>query len=140
MAQELYMVGLIVKDMPTALAFYRLLGVAIPERSETQLHVEVKMGSGLTFFLDSQPGRWDPLFGGQVEAQASIRSNQYPSLLEFYLKERSTLEAKFKELVDAGHQAFREPYATAFGMIFAMVKDPDGNTVLLSADAPAQQT
>jgi hypothetical protein len=60
-------------------------------------------------------------------------------ILEFYLNEQAALEAKYAELIDCGYQGFREPYATSFGMYFAMVKDPDGNTVLLSADAAPGQ-
>ena len=135
MALELYMLGLIVRDMPTALAFYRCLGLAIPEGSEAQAHVEIKMGNGMTFFLDSKPGRWDPQFGSELEARPDAAGKQYPVLLEFYLGPQAALEAKYRELLDHGYQGFREPYATSFGMYFAMVKDPDGNTVLLSADA-----
>ena len=139
MALELYMLGLIVQDMPTALAFYRRLGLAIPDGSETQSHVEIKMGSGLTLFLDSKPTRWDPKFGTQSDAKPSAAEDRYPVILEFYLKEQAALEAKYTELTESGYQGFREPYATSFGMYFAMVKDPDGNTILLSADAAPKE-
>ena len=62
MALELYMLGLIVQNMGRSLEFYRRLGLAIPEGSEEQTHVQIKMGSGLTFFLDSNPSRFDPGF------------------------------------------------------------------------------
>jgi catechol 2,3-dioxygenase-like lactoylglutathione lyase family enzyme len=137
MALELYMIGLIVKDMPTALTFYRRLGLDIPEASDTQAHVEIKMGN-MTFFLDSKPERWDPGFGKQPDSDLQPASAYYPSILEFYLKEQSTLEAKFTELVNFGYEGFRAPYLTSFGMCFAMIKDPDGNTILLSADAAPQ--
>src|SRR2546429_9666186 len=65
MALELYMLGLVVQDMGVSLEFYRRLGLAIPEGSEGKTHVEVKMGSGLTFFLDSDPARWGPKFVGE---------------------------------------------------------------------------
>ena len=139
MALELYMLGLIVRDMPTALAFYRRLGLAIPDGSETQSHVEVMMGSGMTFFLDSRPARWDPSFGTLSDPERSAASDRYSVILEFYLKERATLEAKYTELIDYGYQGYREPYVTPFGMYFAMIKDPDGNTILLSADAAPNQ-
>ena len=135
MALELYMLGLIVQDMPTALAFYRRLGLAIPDDSETQSHVEIKMGSGMTFFLDSGPARWDPGFGAQSDPERSAAGDRYSVILEFYLKEQAALEAKYAEMVGYGYQGYREPYLTSFGMYFAMVKDPDGNTILLSADA-----
>jgi hypothetical protein len=62
MGLDLYMLGLVVQDMPRSLAFYRRLGLAIPEGSDNETHVQVKMGSGLTFFLDADPRRWDPAF------------------------------------------------------------------------------
>jgi uncharacterized glyoxalase superfamily protein PhnB len=143
MALELYMLGLIVQDMPTALAFYRCLGLDIPEGSETQSHVEIKMGSGMTFFLDSRPTRWDPRYGAQAGDQAGGAGDRYPVILEFYLQDQAALHAKYTELTERGYQGFREPYPTSFGMYFAMIKDPDGNTILLSADAapkdPASQ-
>jgi catechol 2,3-dioxygenase-like lactoylglutathione lyase family enzyme len=138
MALELYMIGLIVKDMPAALAFYRRLGLAIPDGSETKSHVEIKMGSGLTFFLDSRPEGWDPKFDPHIVSESRPAGTNYPHLLEFYLNGQATLEAKYAELVAYGYEGFREPYRTTFGMVFAMVKDPDGNTILLSAEAAAQ--
>lgn len=139
MALELYMLGLVVQDMPTALKFYRRLGLAIPDGSEKQSHVEVKMGSGLTFFLDSNPARWDPGFGKQPDQERREVADRYPVILEFYLEERAAVAAKYAELIDFGYQSYREPYITSFGMYFAMVKDPDGNTILLSADAAQDQ-
>jgi catechol 2,3-dioxygenase-like lactoylglutathione lyase family enzyme len=135
MALELYMLGLIVHDMPRALEFYRRLGLDIPDGSEKRTHVEIKMGSGLTFFLDSNPVRWDPGYGAQSGAERDDAPDRYPTILEFYLKEQATLTAKYNELIGFGYQGYREPYETSFGMYFAMVKDPDGNTILLSADA-----
>ena len=38
------------------------------------------------------------------------------------------------ELTGFGYQSQRAPYETSFGMYFAMIKDPDGNTILLSGD------
>lgn len=139
MALELYMVGLIVKDMAAAVTFYRRLGLAIPEGSEAKPHVQIKMESGLTLFLDTKPWRWDPQFGDAVEPQ-STAGNGYPFMLEFYLKEQAVLEAKYAEMVAYGYEGFREPYLTPYGMYFAMVKDPDGNTILLSADPASSET
>lgn len=133
MALELYMIGLIVQDMTKSLEFYRRLGVAIPEGSEGQTHVEVKMGSGLTFFLDSKPSRWDPNFVRKNDSERAGIPGNYPSILEFYLEERAILDAKYTELIGAGYQSHQAPYETSFGMYFAMINDPDGNTILLSA-------
>ena len=134
MALELYMVGLIVQDMGKSLEFYRRLGLEIPEGSEQKTHVEIKMGSGLTFFLDSRPARWDPSFVNSAESGHTEAADGYPTVFEFYLKMRAAVEAKYAELTTFGYQSQRAPYATTFGMCFAMVKDPDGNTILLSGD------
>jgi uncharacterized glyoxalase superfamily protein PhnB len=124
---ELYMVGVTVEDMPKAVEFYRRLGVAIPEGSENKQHVEVRM-SGLTFFLSTKAinARWDP---ARTEA-----SGGYRIILEFYLETREAVDAKYAELIGYGYQSHVAPFETPFKMYFAMVNDPDGNTILLSGE------
>ncbi len=139
MALELYMLGLIVQDMGKSLEFYRRLGLAIPEGSEEKTHVEVKMGNGLTFFLDSNHARWDPRFVRRDDPERMEASDGYRSILEFYLKTRDAVDAKYTELTGFGYQSHRAPYKTSFGMYFAMIKDPDGNIILLSGDLEANQ-
>jgi len=127
MALELYMIGLSVQDMDKSLEFYRRLGLAVPEGSAEQQHVEVKMRGELTFFLDTRTiPRENP---GSGETADNCRM-----ILEFYLKKRAAVDAKYTELVSAGYQSYRAPVETPFGMYFALVDDPDGNTILLSAD------
>jgi catechol 2,3-dioxygenase-like lactoylglutathione lyase family enzyme len=134
MALDLYMVGLIVADMGKALEFYRRLGLEIPEGSEQHSHVQIKMGTGLTFFLDSNPTRWDPQFTKDADAARKPSSACYQSLLEFYLETQTTVEEKYAELTSLGYHGQRAPYANGFGMCFALIQDPDGNTILLSGD------
>ena len=134
MALELYMLGLIVQDMRRSLEFYRRLGLAIPQGSEEKTHVEIKMGSGLTFFLDSNPSRWDSRYVRREDAEHMEPSDSYRSILEFYLKTRDAVDAKYTELTGLGYQSYRAPYETPFGMRFAMIADPDGNVILLSGD------
>ncbi len=138
MALELFMIGLIVQDMNAALEFYRRLGLAIPEQSEEKTHVEVKMGE-LTFFLDSRPARWDPRFVQNNHSEHLEASDSYPAIYEFYLKTRDAVVEKYTELTNFGYQSHRAPYETSFGMCFAMIKDPDGNVILLSGDLKAKK-
>jgi len=140
MALELYMLGLIVRDMRASLEFYRRLGLALPEGSEAKTHVEVKMGSGLTFFLDSRPARWDPVFAAPDGSGDTGAADGYRSILEFYLKTREAVDAKYAELTTLGYRGYRPPYDTSFGMRFAMIKDPDGHTILLSGDLEEHAT
>lgn len=92
------------------------------------------MGNGLTFFLDSKPSRWDPNFVRPDDPGRMEASDGYRSVLEFYLKTRDAVDAKYNELIGFGYQSHRAPYETPFGMCFAMINDPDGNTILLSGD------
>jgi catechol 2,3-dioxygenase-like lactoylglutathione lyase family enzyme len=122
MSLELYMVGAMVKDMDKALEFYRRLGVAFPEESKGKDFIGVKMGSGLTFFVTTMP---DPA--------RVAPSGGYRILLEFNLQTREAVKAKYREMLDFGYESYREPFETPFGALFAMINDPDGNTILLSA-------
>lgn len=121
------MVGVIVEDMTRAVEFYRRLGVDIPEGSEELEHVEVTM-SGLTFFLatTSANARWDP-------TTRDAPSGSYRMILEFYVETAAALDAKYEELTGYGYESHCAPYDVTPELRFAMVDDPDGNTVLLSA-------
>ncbi len=123
---ELYMVGVVVADMARAVQFYRRLGVAIPEDSERNEHVEVRM-SGITFFLATRRSnaRWDPA--------ATSPSGGYRIVLEFYLKTTQALDAKYAEMIGFGYESHSAPSDVSPELRFAMVNDPDGNTILLSA-------
>jgi catechol 2,3-dioxygenase-like lactoylglutathione lyase family enzyme len=140
MALELYMLGLVIQDMDKSLEFYRRLGLAMPEGSEKKSHVEIKMGNGLTFFLDSNPSLWDPRFTPRGDPGRLEASGNYHSILEFYLKTREAVQAKYNELTGFGYQSHCDPYETSFGMYFAFINDPDGNTILLSGDLVENET
>jgi predicted enzyme related to lactoylglutathione lyase len=121
------MVGLITRDMERSQDFYSRLGVDFGESVGT--HREAEMPA-FTFFLDERPSGWHP----------GIEARPYPWLLEFYFESLADLRSKLDELTAAGTEAIDEPYDTGFGMWFAFVADPDGNTVLLSAEkSPGDQ-
>jgi predicted lactoylglutathione lyase len=126
MSLELYMVGVIVEDMPRAVEFYRRLGIDIPPGAEEKPNVAVKM-TGLTFFLNTKKlnAYWDP---ARTDA-----SGGYRIILEFYFETRETVDAKYNEMVGYGYESHVAPYETTFNTYFAMINDPDGNTILLTA-------
>lgn len=127
MGRELYMVVVIVEDMDRAVQFYQRLGLDIPQDSVNERAVPVKMG-GLTFLLTSKraTAAWDP---NRVEPSGSS-----PIVLEFYLTTREAIDTKYAEMVAYGYESHSAPFQTSFGPYFALVKDPDGNTILLSSD------
>jgi catechol 2,3-dioxygenase-like lactoylglutathione lyase family enzyme len=118
------MVGLIAEDLERSHDFYGRLGLEFDVDAGT--HREARAAQ-LTFFLDGQPSAWHPSFGDRP----------YPWLLEFFFESLSELRSKLDELIAAGYEPIDQPYDTGFGMWFAFVADPNGNTVLLSAQREA---
>lgn len=121
MALELYMAGVITKDIDKSREFYQRLGLAIPAGSEGQKHVGVKMESGLTFFLNSSG------FIGSSDTSHVV--------FEFYLADRAAVDEKHKELTGFGYQSRRAPLLEEpMNVYFALIDDPDGNIIMLTAD------
>jgi uncharacterized glyoxalase superfamily protein PhnB len=129
MGLDIYMVVVIVEDMARSLDFYRLLGVDVPPDGDDQPTVGIKMGE-MTFLLSTERANavWDP---ARVETEPG---QGYRMLLEFLLDDPRSVDAKYIEMTSHGYESHAAPYDTGFGMRFAMIHDPDGNTVLLSGE------
>ena len=126
LSTRLSMVGLMVEDMAKSLAFYRGLGLEIPEGAEEQGHVEVEIGGGVVLF-------WDAVFAGAYDPDRDEPKGGSRVLLEFFVGSVEAVDARYGELVAEGHRGHKAPFETHFGAYMAMVDDPDGNTVLLTA-------
>jgi catechol 2,3-dioxygenase-like lactoylglutathione lyase family enzyme len=124
---NIYMVGVVASDLERSAEFYRRLGVDVPDDVAGKRHVEVRMGE-LTFFLTTPDGNaaWDP-------RRQDPAGDGYRMILEFYLEHPDALDAKVSELAWYGYTVSTEPYWVTPQLRFALVDDPDGNRVLLSA-------
>lgn len=121
MALELYMVGVIAQDLSKSLEFYKRLGLALPEVSEGQQFIPVKMESGVTFFLNT-PARPETADSHQV-------------IFEFYLPDRAAVDKKYAELTGFGYHSSRPPaFDNSINVYFALINDPDGHFIMLTAD------
>lgn len=126
MPLQLSMVGLVVEDMARALAFYRRLGLDIPADVDDRPHVEMRMEGGVTLF-------WDTAFARTYDPDRAVPAGGYRILPEFFLADRGAVDATYADLTGHGHRGHRAPFETAFGAYMAMVDDPDGKTVLITA-------
>lgn len=125
MSLQLSMVGLIVEDMEASLEFYRKLGLEIPEGAEEAPFVQKKMESGVTVF-------WDTVFAKKYDPRREAPTGGYRVMLEFFLEGEGEVDAKYEEMTRHGYHGRMKP-AQTFGPYAAMVDDPDGNVVLLTA-------
>ena len=125
MSFQLSMLGLIVNDMSAALEFYRRLGLDIPEAADEQPFVQLRMESGVTIF-------WDTFFAGRHYPDMEPARGGSRVMLEFFLEDEAAVEAKFEELTGYGYPGPMTPEQTV-GPYAAMVENPDGNIVLLTA-------
>ena len=90
--------------------------------------------SGLSFFLSTKAAnaRWD-------QARTDATGAGYRMILEFYLETGAALDAKYEELTGFGYVGHCAPYDVTPTLRFAMVDDPDGNTVLFSASVEPER-
>ncbi len=126
MSIQLSMVGLMVEDMPRALEFYRRLGLEIPAEDDTKRFVMHRMESGVTLF-------WDRYFADTYDPNRQPHTGGYQVMLEFFLGSNAAVDTKYAELVDYGYHGRMAPEQTN-GPYAAMVDDPDGNVILLTAE------
>lgn len=128
MSLQLSMVGLMVEDMPTALAFYRRLGLDIPPEEDAKGFVLWRMEGGVTLF-------WDTVFADTYDPGREKPAGGYRVMLEFFLQDTEAVDAKYEEMVGFGYHGRCAPIQTN-GPYAAMVDDPDGNVVLITNDTP----
>jgi catechol 2,3-dioxygenase-like lactoylglutathione lyase family enzyme len=112
-------------DLQRSLAFYRLLGLAVPDEDGPHVAVELPGGNTLSFDTDEtisgmHPG-WTP-----PDSQGRLA-------LAFGVGSPSDVDALFEKVTAAGHPGALKPYDAPWGMRYATVADPDGNWVDLFA-------
>lgn len=121
--------GLIVSDMSAALAFYRLLGLEIPDDSDSEDHVDVELAGGVRLMLDTAElaasiGEWSPPAGGHRVS------------LAFRCSSPDEVDSVHAAVIAAGHRSRSEPFDAFWGQRYATVLDPDGTPVDLYAQNP----
>lgn len=114
--------------MATSLAFYRLLGVDLPQEADAEGHVEVTLPGGFRL-------AWDT-----VEVMASFDPDRptpagHRMTLAFRCDTPAEVDVLHAAVVDASHGSHKDPWDAFWGQRYAVVVDPDGNHVDLFADA-----
>jgi predicted enzyme related to lactoylglutathione lyase len=131
-------INLVVGDMPAMVEFYERLGVEFtptfePWNRHHRTFAEGNIVEGFDFDLDSQAfaPKWN---AGWPEGRTG-------AVFGFQLASAQAVDDTYKELTDAGHVGQQPPWDGFLGARYAVVTDPDGNSVgLMGPIDPAQRT
>jgi catechol 2,3-dioxygenase-like lactoylglutathione lyase family enzyme len=128
---RLSVVEVVVADMAASLAFYRRLGLDIPDDADLQPHVNVEVGGGLQLAFDTE----DTIRSFDKEWARPVGGG-HRMALAFECGSPAEVDAAWAELTGAGYDGHLEPWDAFWGMRYAVVRDPDGNPVDLFAPLP----
>ena len=122
---QLNAVGIVVSDMARSIAFYRLLGLDVPETPE-EGHVDTFLPNGVRFMLDSEETiksfrpDWSRAQGNQLA-------------LAFECASPAEVDETYARATGAGYHGEKEPWDAFWGQRYAQLEDPDGVPVDLYA-------
>ena len=118
-------VNLVVSDMGASVAFYRALGLAIPDRDPLwdDHHRSADVPGGIDFDLDSESfaPKWNVGWPGS-KGRSGIT-------IGLRVSTRDDVDRLYADVIDAGYEGQQPPYDAFWGARYAIVEDPDGNAV-----------
>ena len=132
MTARLEVVGIVVRDMARSLAFYRALGLEVPDSADMEGHVDSTLPGGLRVAWDTVE-MMQSFDAGWTAATGNSRMS-----LAFACDDPADVDATYARLIDAGYDGHLPPWDAPWQMRYAVLHDPDGNTVDLFAHLPAQ--
>jgi catechol 2,3-dioxygenase-like lactoylglutathione lyase family enzyme len=113
--------NLVVSDMEASVAFYRRLGLTVPDADATwqRHHRTAHLENGFDLDFDSQEfaHHWDRGWPGGM------------GVLGFEVDSREQVDQIYNDLTGAGYGGQQPPFDAFWGARYAVVEDPDGNAV-----------
>ncbi len=125
MSVKLDMIGLVVEDIEKSLAFYRTLGIEVPDifdgpYVETMLPGGIRLSWNAKSMAKEIDGHWVEPIG-------------YRMGLAYLCDSPDEVNHRYEALVAAGYASHKAPWDAFWGQRYAQVLDPDGNVVDLFA-------
>jgi len=127
--------NLVVRDMYEMVRFYERLGVEIAPTVEPwdRHHRTISADEGIDFDLDSN--------AFATQWNQGWPSDKIGAVLGFRIESADAVDAIYEDLTRAGYVGQQPPYDGFMGARYAVVADPDGNSVgLMSRRDPARAT
>jgi catechol 2,3-dioxygenase-like lactoylglutathione lyase family enzyme len=117
-------INIVVRDMERAVAFYRLLGLAVEDTVAPWQPHHRHLGptpDGVDADLDSAAfaAQWDR--GWSPDRSGVVVGVRVLS--------RAAVDDVYATVTSQGHRGQQEPYDAFWGVRFAVVEDPDGNAI-----------
>ena len=122
---QLNAIGIVASDMARSIAFYRMLGLEVPD-TPGEGHVDTFLPNGVRFMLDTEetvrPFRpdWERAAGNQLG-------------LAFECSSPAEVDETYARATGAGFHGEKEPWDAFWGQRYAQLADPDGVPVDLYA-------
>jgi catechol 2,3-dioxygenase-like lactoylglutathione lyase family enzyme len=122
---QLNAIGIVTSDMARSIAFYRLLGLDVPETPD-EGHVDTFLPNGIRFMLDSEEVMrsflpdWSRETGNQISLALECGSP-------------AEVDEIYANAVEAGFEGEKEPWDAFWGQRYALLGDPDGTRINLYA-------
>jgi predicted lactoylglutathione lyase len=119
-------INIVVRDMRTSLAFYRLLGLSINEIPIPEWaphHASAVTSNGVQIEFDSLAfaKQWNPVLD-----EAKLGSATLPF---FHVATREDVDRLHARVTAAGYRSQKAPEDAFWGARYAILEDPDGNAV-----------
>jgi catechol 2,3-dioxygenase-like lactoylglutathione lyase family enzyme len=118
-------IGIAVSDMARSIAFYRAIGLDVPETPD-EGHIDSFLPNGVRFMLDSEEVMRSFMPGWQRE-----NGNQLGIALE--CASPAEVDEVYARVIAAGFEGEMEPWDAFWGQRYAILVDPDGVQVSLYA-------
>ena len=125
-------INLVCGDPDASIAFYRRLGVEIPDaaiwRTSTGAHhISAGDRSGdqaVDFDLDSTAFAqcWNSGWKGQTDLRGRV-------VVGFSVPTRAAVDDVFRDMIGAGYRGLQEPHDAFWGARYSILEDPDGIAV-----------
>lgn len=128
MTPRLACIGLVARDLPATLTFYRQLGLDIPAEADTTAHVDIALPGGLRLLID--PITTLASFDASFDPEKDLGGGS----LAFACADPAEVDRVHANLVAAGYRSRLAPFDAVWGQRYATVLDPDGNGVDLFAE------
>lgn len=119
-------IGMVAEDLPASLAFYRRLGLDIPDGAEEQPHVEAELPGGMRLM-------WDSVAVIRTMEPDWVKQPGQNATLCVKCASPAVVDEVHAELVAAGSPSAMDPFDAPWGQRYAGVLDPDGYQVQLFA-------